>query len=113
MEEEGIWTRKVTAQNAIDGVVHYSIAGDFGQVGADERELLGAIHPLDLIEAIDSFLAEKVAAQAVHRVARVCDDFPGLQGVARPADLSWFRVLRVDLEKHWRCGVRCRTVVFD
>src|SRR4028119_782261 len=85
---------------AVAGVPPDRGAGDVAEVGADEREALVALHPLDLVEALDGLLVHEVAPEPVDGVRRVRDDAPLVQEVDGPLDFPGLRVFWVDRKKH-------------
>ena len=77
-------------------VLDHRVLRDVAQIRADEGQLVRAIHPLDLVEAVDGLLVQEVAPQPVDRVGRVPDDLAGLERFDGAADFPRLRVLGVN-----------------
>ena len=91
---------QISLQEQEGAVLDDRVARDVGEVGADERELLRLVHLLDLVEPVDRPLVEEIAAQPVHRVGRITDDFAGFERVDGTADLARLGMVGIDRKQH-------------
>ena len=96
LEDERVRPGQKAPEHPVHLVVDDGVLRDVGEIGADERERVRAVHALDGVETLDGVLAREVAAEAVDRVGRVGDDAAVLQRVYRAPDLARLGVIGVD-----------------
>src|SRR5687767_8828653 len=99
-QDEAVGARQVLAEYLENAIVHDRVARDFGHVAADEGEPLRPLHALDLVEPVQRFLVQHVAAEAVDGVRRITDDLTRFERVDRTADLAGLGPEGIDLEQH-------------
>ena len=105
LEDEGERPGRTELQDAVLPVVHARMAGQFGQVAAQQRQQVPLVDLADLAQASGGRLVVEVAHERVARIGgdrRHASCMQDLRGLLEQAGL---RVVRVDFEQLRHAGI--------